>query len=47
MSERQILVTIATEHWNEDLQEYLVDSLDDTLSIVLSREDYTIQEFEK
>ena len=47
MSERQILITITAEHWDDDDQEWLVERLAVTCNQMLYKGDYTIQEFEK
>lgn len=47
MSERQILITITEEHWDEEDHDWLKERLNGVLSGMLIREDYTIQEFEK
>lgn len=49
MSERQILITIdeAAALWDDDDQEWLMDRLTATLNTMLSKHDYTIEEFKK
>lgn len=47
MSERQIVITITAEHWDDDDQEWLVELLGNQCNTMLYKGDYTIQEFEK
>lgn len=47
MSERQILITITEDLWSDDDQEWLLSDLDGILHGMMSRRDYTIQEFTK
>lgn len=47
MSERQIVITVTAEHWDDEDQEWLVELLISQCNTVLCKTDYTIQEFGK
>lgn len=47
MSERQILITITADHWDDEDQEWLVERLTGVVNGMLYKGDYTIQEFTK
>lgn len=47
MSERQILITITEEHWDDEDHDWLLERVKNVVSSMLFREDYTIQEFNK
>lgn len=49
MSERQILITFDEEElmWDDSDQEWLMERLNATIRQVISKHDYTIQEFTK
>jgi len=49
VSERQILITIdeAAALWDDEDQEWLMGCLTSALNTMLSKRDYTIQEFQK
>ena len=47
MSERQILITITEESWDDEDHDWLLERVKNIVSSMLVREDYTIQEFTK
>lgn len=47
MTERQILITITEDLWDAADQEWLLSKLDGILHDMMSRRDYTVQEFTK
>ena len=47
MSERQILITVTEDLWGDADQEWLLSKVDGILHDMMSRRDYTVQEFTK
>lgn len=45
--ERQILITVTEEHWDEEDYDWLKERLNGIMSGLLQREDYTIKEIKK